>query len=182
MSGGEILTKLTIWLTIASYAVGASAFVLSRQRSRWDSVARMAWTVAAIGLLTHVILAYNFYYGWSQTAAYRDTARQTFEVVGFNWGGGLYINYLLLATWIVDVSWWWWRGHDAYYRRPWPLVAAWHGFLIFIIFNATVVFKTGPVRWLGLVVCLGLGFVWLLTAGRTRLARRGKYPLTVTED
>jgi hypothetical protein len=172
MSTGEILTRLTIWLTIASYATGVSAFVLSRQRSKWDSVARLAWTVACVGLLAHVAFAYNYYYRWSQTAAYRDTARQTAEVVGLNWGGGLYINYILLAAWLTDVSWWWSRGHDAYRRRPWWLVAAWHAFLIFIVFNSTVVFKTGLVRWVGLGVCLGLALVWWLTAGKTRRAAR----------
>lgn len=168
MSSGEILTRLTIWITIASYAAGAATLMLSQRRPRWESVARLAWTVGGVSLLGHVAFAYNFYYGWSQTAAYRDTARQTAEVVGLDWGGGLYINYVVLGAWLMDVSWWWWRGHDAYRRRPWPLVATWHGFLIFIVFNATVVFKTGPVRWLGLGVCLGLGLVWWLAAGETR--------------
>ncbi|MFN2513268.1 MAG: hypothetical protein ABR568_17825 [Pyrinomonadaceae bacterium] len=181
MSSGEILTKLTIWLTIASYAVGASVFALSRRRSKWDAVARLVWTVACIGALAHVTIAYHSYYQWSQAAAYRDTARQTAEVVGLNWGGGLYINYALLIAWVMDVSWWWWRGHDVYRRRPWLLVVAWHGFLIFIVFNATVVFKTGPVRWLGLGVCLGLGLVWGLSAAKTRRAG-SEYPLTITED
>jgi hypothetical protein len=182
MGSGEILTKLTIWLTITSYAAAASVFALSRQRSKWDSVARLAWTVACVSLLAHVVFAYHSYYSWSQTAAYRDTARQTAEVVGLDWGGGLYINYAVLIVWIMDVSWWWWRGHNTYRRRPWPLMVAWHGFLIFIVFNATVVFKTGPVRWLGLGVCLCLGLVWWFTAGKTRRAVPGEHPMTVTED
>jgi hypothetical protein len=41
-------------------------------------------------------------------------------------------------------------------------MTAWQGFLLFIIFNATVVFKTGPLRWIGLGLCLWLGFLWLL--------------------
>ena len=156
MSKGEILTRVTIWITIVGYAVGAAAFALSRKRHKWDSAARLAWTVACVGLLAHVACAFHFYHGWSHDAAYRDTARQTDDVFGLNWGGGLYINYALLIGWVLDVSWWWLRGLDAYRRRPWPLVAAWHGFLIFIIFNATVVFKTGFVRWAGLVRVSGL--------------------------
>ena len=145
-------------------------------------MARLAWTVACISLLAHVAFAYHFYYRWSQTAAYRETARQTAEVVGLDWGGGLYINYLLLSAWVMDVSWWWWGGHGAYRRRSWPLVAAWHGFLIVIVFNATVVFKTGFVRWLGLGVCLALGLVWLLTAGRTPRGSDKVIRQPVTED
>jgi hypothetical protein len=61
-------------------------------------------------------------------------------------------------------------------------VAAWHGFLIFIIFNATVVFKNGFTRWAGLGVCFGLCLVgWL--AARDRLTRgAARRPLAVTED
>ena len=98
IGSGEILTKVTIWITIAGYAAGAAAFALSRERYKWDSAARLAWTVACVGLLAHVAFAFHFYHGWSHGAAYRDTARQTDEVVGLNWGGGLYVNYALLIV------------------------------------------------------------------------------------
>lgn len=157
---GEILTRVTIWITIVGYAAGSAAFALSRKRPTWDSAARLAWTIACAGLLAHVICAFHFYHAWSHKAAHRDTARQTSEVFGLNWGGGLYVNYTLVMLWVLDVVWWWVRGLDSHRRRPWPLVAAWHGFLIFIIFNATVIFETGFVRWAGLCVCLGLCLVW----------------------
>jgi hypothetical protein len=182
MSGGETLTKITIWLAIAGYAAGAAAFALSRGRNKWDSAARLAWTVACVSLLAHAACAFHFYHGWSHGAAYSDTARQTDEVFGLNWGGGLYVNYVLLIGWILDVSLWWRRGLDAYRRRPWALAVAWHGFLVFIVFNATVVFKTGPARWLGLCVCLGLCFVWWLTARDNSTRRPDKYPLKAAED
>lgn len=160
MGTGEILTRVTIWVAIAGYAAGAAAFALSRKRYRWDSAARLAYTFACVGLLAHVACAFHFYHGWSHGAAYLDTARQTYEVFGLNWGGGVYVNYVLLAVWLLDVTWWWARGLDSYRQRPWPLVAAWHGFMIFIIFNAAVVFETGFARWAGLCVCLGLCLVW----------------------
>ncbi len=182
MSSGELLTKFTIWITIMGYAAGAATFALARKRYKWESAARLAWTAACIGLLAHVMCAFHFYHGWSHIAAYRDTARQTDEVFGLHWGGGIYVNYALLICWVLDVSWWWLRGLDAYRRRPWPLVAAWHGFLIFIIFNAAVVFKTGLMRWVGLSVCLGLCLVWWLAARDSSTRRPDKYPLTVPED
>ena len=80
---------------------------------------------------------------------------------GLNSGIGIYFNYALLVLWIMDVCWWWAKGLEAYRRRPWVLVAAWHTFLIFMFFNATVVFGRGFVRWLGLCVCLALLVVWL---------------------
>ena len=105
--------------------------------------------------------AYHFYHNWSQAAAYRETARQTAEVTGLVWGGGLFINYALIIGWVVDVALWRLRGLDAYRNRPRWLAVAWQGFLFFIIFNATVIFKTGPLRWIGLGLCLWLGFLWL---------------------
>src|SRR5262249_21730004 len=113
-------------------------------------------------LLTHVAFAFHYYHGWSHTAAYRETARQTAEVVGLDWGGGLFINYILIAAWIVDVIWWW-IGPGSWRSRPKYLTAGWHGFLIFIIFNATVIFKTGLLRWIGFSLCLTLVILWLLS-------------------
>ena len=160
MTSGEILTKVTIWIAILGYAFGSVAFALSRNKHQGDSIARLAWTIASVGLLAHLFCAFHFFHGWSESAAYRETARQTAEVLGLNWGVGLYVNYALIIGWVVDVGWWWVRGVGSYRHRPWFLMAAWHGFLIFIIFNATVVFKTGFVRWVGLCVCLGLCLAW----------------------
>ena len=71
MSGGELLTRFTVWVAVAGYA----AFLLSRGRRKWDAAARLAWTAACAALLAHVAFAFNFYHAWSHAAAYRDTAR-----------------------------------------------------------------------------------------------------------
>jgi len=165
---GEFLTRGTIWVSMVCYAVGSVIFALSRGRAasssgreRWDSAARVVWTVACTSLVAHFVSAFQFYHGWSHEAAYRDTSRQTEELFGLNWGGGLFINYALLIAWMVDIAWWWRSGLDSYRKRPCPLVALWHGFLIFIIFNATVVFGDGIVRWVGFAICLLLTLTWL---------------------
>jgi hypothetical protein len=170
MNTGELLTRVTIWLALAGYTTGASFYLLSRGRRRWDAVARMAWTFGCVSILIHAVCAFHYYHNWSHAAAYRETARQTLEVTGFDWGGGLFINYALVAGWIIDVVWWR-RGLDAYRNRPAWLSATWNGFLIFIIFNATVVFKTGPLRWTGLGLCLWMAFLWLLAPGSKTLER-----------
>jgi hypothetical protein len=164
MEMGEFLTRGTIWVSIVGYAVGSVIFALSplsRRRAQWDSVTRVVWAVACASLIAHFISAFQFHHGWSHQGAYRDTAHQTQELFGVNWGGGLFINYALLIAWIVDIAWWGLSGLDSYRKRPWPLVALWHGFLIFIIFNATVVFGDGMVRWLGSAICLLLTVAWL---------------------
>ena len=158
MSAGEFLTRSTIWIAILAYAIGCIVFAW-RQRDRW---ARVAWTTGCAALVAHVICAYHFFHDWSHQSAYVETARQTAAVVSLNWGGGLFINYLVATLWTVDVAWWWLAGVSAYRRRPWLLTLIWHGFLIFIIFNATVVFKDGLTRWIGLLVCLSLVLSWVM--------------------
>jgi hypothetical protein len=164
METGELLTRATIWIAIVAYTVGSVIFALARGRPRWDAATRVLWTVAVVALIAHFIAAYTFFHHWSQESAYLDTARQTKEVVGLDWGGGLFINYALLLIWTIDVGWWWLRGLNSYRTRPWPVVAAWHGFLIFILFNAMVVFKDGAVRVVGVVICAVLCVAWIVIA------------------
>jgi hypothetical protein len=167
MSNGEFLTRFSIWVTLGGYFIGATALALSRRKPGLKSFARWAWTIACFSLLVHVAFAYQFYHHWSQDAAYRETARQTAEVTGLNWGGGLYFNYALMALWVADVAWWW-RGLETYRRRPMTVTVIWHAFLIFMIFNATVVFGTGVLRIAGLVLCVFLCLLWAYAAAVNR--------------
>lgn len=161
MSSGEFLTRGTIWISILSYAIGSIVFAMSRGRLGYDRWARLAWTIGCAALIAHFVCAFDFYHAWSHESAYADTARQTAEVIRINWGGGLYINYAVALFWIADVSWWWVAGLSSYRRRPWLPTLIWHSFLIFIIFNALVVFKHGMTRWAGLLVCLSLVLSWV---------------------
>jgi hypothetical protein len=170
MSKSELLTRMTIWIALGGYAFAAGVQLVFRENRLWQSRARWAWTIGCLGLLLHLLCAFHFYHHWSQSFAYLETARQTSEVTGFDWGGGLYINYGFLAAWVIDVLWWW-RGLESYNRRPLALVIVWQGFFLFMVFNATVIFKAGLLRWLGLTLCCGLSLLWWLTIGRKALAR-----------
>ena len=158
MRSGELLTRSTIWISIVAYTIGCVVFATARDADRW---VRLAWTTGCAALVAHFICAFNYYHAWSQQSAYLETARQTAEVFRINWGGGLFINYALASLWTIDVAWWWFAGLSSYRRRPWLVTLLWHSFLIFIIFNATVVFKDGPARWIGLLVCLTLILSWV---------------------
>jgi hypothetical protein len=162
-NGGEFFTRFTIWITIALYFVGVVLWSLSRNIRSREQAARIVWTVACISLFAHVACAFHVYHQWSHALAYKETARQTAEVVGIDWGGGLYINYALMACWVADVVWWW-QGHEAYRRRPRVLVAFWQGFLLFMFFNAAVVFRTGVLRYVALFLCCGLCLLWWYSA------------------
>ena len=91
--------------------------------------------------------------------AYRDTARQTKELLGLDWGGGLYVNYFFTLAWVIDVLWRW-GNLEGYRQRPRWLKVAWHAFFFIMVVNSTVVFGAGLVRWLGLAACLSLAVVW----------------------
>lgn len=166
MSTGELMTRLPVWVTLTAYFAGAVLITLSRRKPQLERPARWVWTIAVISLLIHVGCAYHFYHGWSQESAYQETARQTALVTGLQWGGGLYINYFLIGFWIIDVGLWW-RGLEQYRRRSATLSVIWQAFLIFVIFNATVVFKTGALRFIGLILCGILCLVWLFEAIKT---------------
>lgn len=162
MSSGEFLTRSTIWISIAAYTIGCVVFATARRQPDGDRWTRLAWTIGCTALIAHFICAFHFYHHWSHQSAYIDTARQTAAVFAINWGGGLFINYAVAILWITDVTSWWIAGLSSYRRRPWTLTLIWHGFLLFILFNATVVFKDGLTRWIGLLVCLTLGLSWIL--------------------
>lgn len=154
----DLATRTTIWFALACFFAAEIAAPWRADRS--DLLVRWLWTVACAALLAHVACAFAFYHQWSHVAAYRHTAEETAAVVGWNWGGGLYFNYLMCALWLGDVAWWWSNPGGHRNRSKW-LHHALHGFFWFMIFNATVVYGTGPVRWWGLSGCVAglVGFV-----------------------
>jgi hypothetical protein len=81
-------------------------------------------------------------------------------------GEGLYFSYLFTLLWTADVVWWWWAPQGRR-RRPRWLSIALHGFMLFIVFNAAVIFAAGAMRW----ACVAL-FEVLLRHGAFRLAMK----------
>src|SRR5262245_13231974 len=154
---GELLTKVTVWMALGGYATALIIFLQSRSR---DAFARIFWTAGCIAMLAHIACAFHFYHHWSHQAAYTETARQTAKIYALNWGGGLFINYILMIGWIIDVIWWW-RGLEIYRNRPKIFSIIWHVFLFFIFFNAAVVFECGFLRWFWLGFTLVLIFIFL---------------------
>jgi hypothetical protein len=155
-STGEFSTRLCIWLALVAYAIGAGLLLKSAERNRAWLMARWCWTVGCLFFLGHVLCAFRFFHHWSPAEAYRETARQTAQLTGWNWGGGIYFNYAVAAGWTLDVLWWW-LGSASFARRPNWIAALWHGFLFFMVFNGTIVFGHGPVRLLGILICTLLG-------------------------
>jgi hypothetical protein len=152
---------LTLWTARAVVACCLVAWLLvfsgALRSARGKHVWRAAWTAGCITLAIHVLTAMHFEHGWSHTAALRHTARQTLEVAGIDWGGGLYFNYGLLLLWTADVSLLWIR-RDRPIRFQLPVRRLTDWACAFIVLNATVVF--GPSWWLPIAALFGLsGFL-----------------------
>ena len=151
MSTGTLLTLWTVRLSCLLYVLAIAQLLTGK---RW----RIAWTAGFLAYLAHVVAAFAYFHGWSHEAAYRETARQTAELFGFRFGGGLYFNYAFTAIWGCDVIWSW--REAAYRSRPAWITGAVHGFLAFMFFNATVVFASGWTRWTGAAATAALAILW----------------------
>jgi hypothetical protein len=152
---------LTIWSVRAAtvFYIAALALLLSAKTSRGRRIARLAWTAGCVCYLAHVYGAFEYFHDWSHAAAYAETARQTMDLFHFNWGGGLYFNYLFTMVWLGDTAWWWVHPRQYETRPPWA-AAAIHSFLAFMFFNGAVVFAASFSRWLGAAATPALLWLW----------------------
>ena len=148
---GEQLTRWTVRLALLLYAATLVLRYVPPPRPR---LARWLWTAGCLLFFVHVAAAFHSFHHWSHANAYRETARQTGKMVGIDWGGGLYFNYLFTLTWAADALWWWRRGAEDYGRRPRWLSAAVDAFMAFMAFNGAVVFAHGATRWVGSAMSL----------------------------
>jgi hypothetical protein len=146
-------TKVSIWITLFCYFVAMTKWL--RAGASVPNY-RGWWTVGCVAYVLHVLAAFEFHHSWSHAAAYEQTARQTAEVVGRAFGAGVFVNYLFTLLWVGEAMWWW-IDERSFLRRATWINRTWLAFFFFIVFNATVVFEDGPVRWLG-----GIGCGWLI--------------------
>ncbi len=144
---GEELTRQTIRLALLFYGV-AAVLMPWLTAADWAALTprgravRLCWALAWLAYLIHVGMAFHFYHHWS----HEDAVERTQRVSGF--GPGIYLSHGFTLVWLADVLCWLGWPHR-YARRPVWMGAALHGFLAFMIFNATVVFGEGWIRWAG---------------------------------
>ena len=163
MTIGTPIIHWTARIAFLLYAVALASWLV--RRSRMVRLARLAWTCGLILYLAHVAAAFHFRYHWSHDAAYEETARQTASLFGIPSGAGLYCNYAFTAVWACDVIWLWWNAETYRRRRRWITLVI-QSFLAFMFFNATVVFVSGWMRWMGLAVTAAFGMLWWSTKRR----------------
>lgn len=132
----------------AAVAVGWALLTWAAMTRRADRLARCLWTLGLAALAVHLALAFWLAHGWSHA----DAVEHVREVGGS--GAGIAVNYLFALVWAGDVIWWW-AAPAGHARRPRWVGALLHGFLAFVVVNATVVFGP-PERRVAYALALGL--------------------------
>jgi hypothetical protein len=161
---GDDLVRHTVRLALAYWAAALALLVgLAPGDWRADSgrgrLARWCWTLAWLTYLVHLAMAFHFYHHWSHADAIEHTER----VSGF--GPGIYVSHFFTLVWSLDVVYWWLRPASYAARSPW-IDRLLHGFMVFVVFNATVVYESGLIRWAGIV---GLGLLGLFRLRQRRM-------------
>ena len=166
MEFAEFSTIWSIRGAVACYFIALGMLLWSQQRGKeCTNRARGFWTMGCALCILHVLCAFHFFHHWSHAAAWQHTAEQTRLVVGWEWGNGLFFNYAFVLFWVVDVVYWWFRPRE-HGRRNGLLKWITHGFMLFIIINATIVFESGAIRWIATALFSGLLGVWLICESR----------------
>jgi hypothetical protein len=161
------LIRNTVRLSLLYYAPAVSLMVVLHPGD-WAALsprgrlARWCWTLAWAAYLIQVGLAFHYAHHWSHAHAVEVT-RQRSGV-----GEGIYVSHLFTLLWTADVLAWWLRPGWYATRNPW-FGRLLHGFMLFVIFNGTIVFEEGLIRWAGVVLFIGLGGLWMWSRGRGSL-------------
>lgn len=154
---GDDLIRNTVRLSLLYYAASATMMLLLR-RDEWAAatprtrLARLCWSLAWLAYLVHLAMAFHHYHGWSHLHAMEHTR----EVSGI--GEGIFVSHLFTLLWSADVLFWW-RQPQRYAERPRWIDRVLHAFMVFVIFNGTVVYETGFIRWAGLAMFAELATV-----------------------
>lgn len=157
MHWGEVLIRGTALVTAVCYLTRVLLDVVGGTSHRVSWWNRAVWSLGCGMLWVHIGFAFHYVHDWSHAAAIRQTAQQTGELMGWYWGGGVYINYALALFWLGDAIAWWRQGLDSPRKSPRRFWTT-HAIFGFLMFNATVIF--GPDYW----KTLGLLFLGILFA------------------
>lgn len=148
---GDFLISWSVRLgVLLFFAVLILRAILRKPEARGGALYWL-WLVSFLLFVVHVTAAFHFKHGWSHAAAFDDTARQTQDLIGIPLGLGVYFNYLFLALWALDLVLDRSRSRAPSGWRSWIRMGG-LAYLLFIVFNGTVVFKTGGMRVFGLVL------------------------------
>jgi hypothetical protein len=151
------IVRGTMLAATMAWAIGE---VLKRRSARLDRLSRVVWTLGVALSVVHVVVAFHFVYRWDHEAAVAATVQQSVDRFGVAWRGGIYVNYVFVILWLVDVCWWW-TAPGSYQSRPLALERARFLVFLFMFVNGAIVFASGAGRVVG-GISVGLALVGYL--------------------
>ena len=98
---GSLIIAWTIRVSVLLFFGTLITWVLQTKSSRWERRLRVTWTFGFLLFVAHVVAAFHFHHHWSHRAALAETACQTRDLLGLEFGVGLYFNYLFLLVWAL---------------------------------------------------------------------------------
>lgn len=146
---GEFAVRWTIRLSLIGWWL-ALVGLLTVGNRLWI---RRVWTLSWTAFVIHVIVAFEYVHHWSHT----DVVRHTEAESGF--GSGVFVSYAFGLLWTVDVLCWELAPKTREQRPRW-LARSWIGFMVFLVFNSTIIYETGPTRWSAVVGFVALAVLW----------------------
>lgn len=162
-----------IWLSALLY-FSAVCLRCTGPAARPGQGYRRLWVLACAAYLAHAVAAFALYHGWSHTRALEHAARRTYEVTGWCWSGGVYVNYAFTVLWLADASVLA-VAPGLHALTPRWLARLWLAATLFMFFQGLVVFGQGTSRTLGTAGLFASGAAWLwkrrLRAGASRALR-----------
>ncbi len=169
MPGIDLPILVSAWVAFVLWVTGE--VVLAGRGGGGPSMRwrRRVWALGAAALLLHVAMAFGRAHGWSHSVAVEATARQLQERMGISWGGGVFINYLLLAWWSWDAVAAWLCPNR--WNMPGPVRSLRRAVFWFLWFNGAVVFAAGSRQAIAAVLCLGVLVRWRMS-GHSRPSDR----------
>jgi hypothetical protein len=154
----------TIWLALLLFCAGeAGRWIRTGPGRPARSWAWWAYAAGAVLCAIHIAVAMAVVHGWSHASAVEATAQQTAAVYGLNWGGGVFVNYLFVAVWLLEAWRWRARGSDG---RPGAMTWAARILFLIVIVNGAVVFARGAGRLAGAGLLAALLWVYFRRALR----------------
>jgi hypothetical protein len=155
---GDDLVRQSVRLALLYYGIAAALMLTLRPQDwfpliRRAQIARGFWCAAYTAYLIHLAMSFHYYHHWSHA----DAVDHTREVAGV--GEGIYVSHLFTLCWGADVLYWL-LSPAGYARRGAWIGWLLHAFMVFIIFNGTVVYETGFIRWAGLTLLATLAIFW----------------------
>ncbi len=155
MDWGTFLIVWSIRCSLVLLVATLMAWLLKRAESRPGLAVRVMWTLSFLFFVLHVAASFHFVHHWSHREAYLATAKETGELMGVEFGEGVYFNYLFLAAWASHLWFTWFPApaNNLFVRTAQQIFLL---YMSFIAFNGVVVFKSGWLRTIGIVATVAL--------------------------